>query len=224
MPSSIIELRVGKIQQTHPRNTAIDKHKVSLSTVDAMGLETDEQAESFHGGIERAILQFDPCHYLALAKLYPQSAHLFINGGFGENFVVNGMNEHNVCIGDIFSVGGLLLQVTQPRVPCYKLNKRFQVAQLARYAQNNFITGWFYKVLQTGIVKINDTFELIERPNPQWSVAKVMYYLFIKTNNQSVMKELIALESLGMEIKNTLQQRLKTGIVECWHNRLDYDA
>ena len=79
-------------------------------------------------------------------------------------------------------------------------------------------------MLQTGVVKITDTFELIERPNPQWSVAKVMYYLFIETNNQSVMKELTALVSLGMEIKNTLQQRLKTGTVECWHNRLDYDA
>ena len=100
MPSSIIELRVGKIQQTHPRNTAINKHKVTVSKVGLAGLETDEQAESFHGGIERAILQFDACHYLALAKLYPQSAPLFINGGFGENFVVNGMNEHNPLCQD----------------------------------------------------------------------------------------------------------------------------
>lgn len=221
MPYTILELRAGKVQQAAPRNTAINKHKITVSKVDKIGLETDEQAESFHGGIERAILQFDAQHYLGLAKQYPQSANLFVHGGFGENFVVNGMNENNVCIGDIVRVGNALLQVSQPRVPCFKLNKRFNIPQFARYSQDNFITGWFYRVLQVGEIRINDNISVIERLNPQWTVAKVLHYLFIETYNESAMNELVALDSLGQEIKNTLQNRLNSKQVECWQKRLE---
>ncbi|MGF1757123.1 MOSC domain-containing protein [Photobacterium sagamiensis] len=116
--STIDELRLGKVKKSFSINTGIDKHPIDCCEVTLIGLAGDEQAETFHGGEERAILQYDSEHYEPLGVTLPNSNHLFVKGGFGENLVVAGMNEHNICVGDIVKVGTVLLQVTQPRQPC----------------------------------------------------------------------------------------------------------
>jgi len=98
--SAIDELRLGKVKKLFSRNTAIDKHSIETCEVTRVGLAGDEQAESFHGGEERALLQYDSEHYKQLRIKFPNSTQLFVKGGFGENLVVPGMNEHNICVGD----------------------------------------------------------------------------------------------------------------------------
>ena len=160
--SQIDELRLGKIKQLHSVSSAINKQPVDSIVVSIHGLMGDEQADKIHhGGEDRAILQYDSEHYQQLKNKFPSSSHLFIQGAFGENLVVAGMNEHNICIGDIVTVGSVILQVTQPRQPCFKLNYRFNEPAISRFVQNNFKTGWFYRVLEKGIIKIGETIEIV---------------------------------------------------------------
>lgn len=218
--STIDELRLGKVKQLFSVNTGIDKHPVDFCELTLVGFDGDEQAESFHGGEERAILQYDSEHYEQLATKFPGSSHLFIKGGFGENLVVAGMNEHNMCVGDIVKVGAAVLQVTQPRQPCFKLNHRFKEPTISRYAQNNCKTGWFYRVIKEGAINTSDTIEVTERPHPQWTIGKVQHYLYIETDNKEATEQLSKLEPLGNEVKSVFQRRLEHNEVEDWSGRL----
>ena len=221
--SAIDELRLGKIKKLFSTNTAIDKQSIDTCEVTRTGLAGDEQAETFHGGEERAILQYDSEHYKQLAVKFPNSSHLFVKGGFGENLVVPGMNEHNICVGDILKVGTVLLQVTQPRQPCFKLNHRFKEPTISRFSQDNCKTGWFYRVLEEGVISKGDTIEVTERPYPQWTIAKVQHYLYIETDNKGAVEQLANLQPLGNEVKSVFKHRLDNNDVEDWSGRLSDD-
>ncbi|PSV04316.1 MOSC domain-containing protein [Photobacterium leiognathi subsp. mandapamensis] len=218
--SNLNELRLGKVKSLYDSNTAIDKHTVDTCDLSVLGLAGDEQAESFHGGEDRAVLQYDFEHYADLAEQFPESTAYFVKGGFGENFVATGMNEHNMCIGDIVKVGSVVLQVTQPRQPCFKLNSRFSEPTLSRYVQDNFKTGWFYRVLQTGTMNAGDTIEVTERLHPEWTVAKVQHYLYVDTENKTAMQQLVDLDVLAKETKGVFERRLQNNVVENWTGRL----
>ncbi len=221
--STINELRLGKVKKLFSRNSAIDKHPIETCEVTAAGFTGDEQAESFHGGEERALLQYDSEHYPQLSAKFPHSSHLFVKGGFGENLVVPGMNEHNICVGDIVKVGTVQLQVTQPRQPCFKLNHRFNEPTISRFSQDNCQTGWFYRVLEQGVICKGDSIEVTERPYPQWTIAKVQHYLYIETANKEAVEQLANLGPLGDEVKNVFKHRLENNSVEDWSSRLSDD-
>ena len=220
--SRIKELRYGMVKsQQYSFRTGIDKKPTNKATVTLMGLVGDEQAETFHGGRERAVLQFDSDYYAELQELFPKSKKFFVHGGYGENLVASTMNEHNMCIGDKVSVGSVILEVTQPRQPCYKLNHRFNEPTISRFSQDNFKTGWFYRVIQEGEISVNDEIKVIERPHPQWTVAKVQHYLYIETDNLDATQQLASLPELGEEVKGVFKHRLECSDVEDWSARLE---
>lgn len=218
--STIDELRQGEVKHLFSVNTGIDKHPVDSVTVTFTGFTDDEQAESFHGGKERAILQYDSEHYASLVAQYPDSRHLLVKGGFGENLVAAGMNEGNMCVGDIVKAGTAILQVAQPRQPCFKLNHRFKEPTLSRFVQDTGKTGWFYRVLKEGKICAGDGLEVIERPYPQWTIAGILRYLYIETDNHAITEQLAALEPLGGEVKGVFQRRLDNNDIEDWGGRL----
>ncbi|STV97084.1 6-N-hydroxylaminopurine resistance protein [Klebsiella michiganensis] len=116
-----------------------------------MGLEGDEQAEKkIHGGPDRALCHYPREHYAHWARELPQQADLFCAPAFGENLSTEGLTEKNVYIGDIFRWGEALIQVTQPRSPCFKLNYHFAVSDMAQLMQNSGKTGWLYRVVAGG--------------------------------------------------------------------------
>ncbi|WP_181320948.1 MOSC domain-containing protein [Photobacterium phosphoreum] len=220
--STVEQLRYGRVTgQDYFFRTSIEKTPTNKVSVTTLGFVGDEQAERFHGGLDRAVLQFDSNHYVQLQHIFPKSAPLFVEGGYGENLVVAGMNEYNVCIGDKIAIGSVVLEVTQPRQPCFKLNHRFKEPTIARYSQQNSKTGWFYRVVKEGKINVNDRIHVIERPYPQWTIAKVQHYLYVETGNLAATTELATLPELGAEVKGIFQHRLKTNEVEDWHSRLE---
>jgi len=221
-PSSIIdELRLGKIGKLLSIDSAINKQVIDSSRVSFFGLAGDEQADKvFHGGKERAILQYDSAHYKQLSDQFPNSSHLLAVGSFGENLVATGMSERNICIGDIVEAGTVILQVTQPRQPCFKLNYRFNEPTISRFSQNNCKTGWFYRVLVEGTIKKGDTIKVTKRPYPHWTIAKVQHYLYIETDNLEATRQLSNLAPLANEVKNIFVRRLESNDVEDWGTRL----
>src|SRR5206468_1859741 len=93
-------------------------------------------------------------------------------GAFGENFVLSGPDEHQVCLGDVLRVGDAVAQVSQPRRPCWKPARRWGVKDLIVRIEATGRTGWYLRVLRPGQVRALDPVELLDRPRPDWPVAR----------------------------------------------------
>lgn len=131
------------------------------------GLEGDEQADlRYHGGPEKALHQYPAEHYALLAQEWPQCASLLGPGVLGENISTRGMTEHDVCIGDVFGMGEARIQLSQPRSPCWKIDRRLKVDGASRFVEAAGVTGWYYRVLDEGRLCAGDEIVLLERPNP----------------------------------------------------------
>lgn len=140
--------------------------------VGRLGLEGDGQADrKHHGGPSRAVNVYPSEHY-ACWRAVPALAEM-TGGGFGENFTTRGLLETTVCIGDVLAVGEAVLAVSQPRGPCYKLNRRWNYPDLQRHAEDERRFGWYLRVLQEGRVEAGAEIRLLERPFPEWTVARV---------------------------------------------------
>jgi MOSC domain-containing protein YiiM len=218
------EVRIGKVEPLSgsPWRSAINKlattGPVAVSSVAVKG---DEQGEAvIHGGPEKAVLQY-AAHYYALWQTeFPASTHLLQPGGFGENFVAEGFDEGNVCISDVVEVGTVVLQVAQPRQPCFKLNHRFAQASMSRRVQDTSRTGWYYRVLRTGTIRAGDTMRITARPHPEWPVARVQHFLYQDTGNAAALATLAELPALAGGMRKVFAKRIATGGVENWAPRL----
>ena len=93
-------------------------------------------------------------------------------GAFAENLTINGLDEKTVCIGDIYQMGAVKLQVTKPRIPCWKIARRWGIPDLTKRVSQTSRTGWYCRVLQPGEIEAGLPVELIERQNPGQTVAK----------------------------------------------------
>ena len=93
-------------------------------------------------------------------------------GAFGENFTTAGLVESEVCIGDVFTLGGALIQVSQPRQPCWKLARRWRIKDLSAQVEQTGRTGFYFRVLKHGEVAAMDAFHLQERPFPEWTISR----------------------------------------------------
>ncbi|MBW7901922.1 MAG: MOSC domain-containing protein [Rhodocyclaceae bacterium] len=129
------------------------------------GLAGDAQADRrVHGGPEKAVHHYAGENYAKLAERFPQIADALVVGSIGENVSTFGLDETTVCVGDVFRVGGALLQVSQPRRPCWKIDARYGVAGMVRHIVDSGRTGWYYRVLEEGAAAPGDAFALVERP------------------------------------------------------------
>jgi MOSC domain-containing protein YiiM len=137
-----------------------------------MHLEGNAQADTKnHGTLNQAVLLYTAANYpLWQEELGRQDIDA---GGFGENFTVAGLTEQSACIGDIYGLGEARIQVTGPRYPCTKIEKRWQIPGLTARVAETGRTGWYCRVLQEGMVEAGMNITLTERPYPQWTVALV---------------------------------------------------
>ncbi|KAK0614235.1 pyruvate kinase-like protein [Immersiella caudata] len=208
----LLEVRSGQMKLLPGSTTlsAIDKSLIDGPVyVGADGIADDEHDLTFHGGPDKSILGFCSSHYATLRDEYPSAADKFQPGGHGENFVTERMNERNVCIGDIVAVGDeLVLQVSLPRQPCFKLNQRFQLKNFASVTWKTSRTGWYYRTITTGTVKAGDSIRLVERKHPTWTVEKVQEYLHRNTEDAAMNEELAEIEALGAESRKEFQRRV----------------
>ncbi|KAF2654791.1 PK beta-barrel-protein domain-containing protein-like protein [Lophiostoma macrostomum CBS 122681] len=216
-PLPLSQLRAGKIKSLWGKGIASAIYKTPLSgpvQVVKMGISRDEHAFPGHNSPDKALLHYSSSHYAKWKAELPNSAHLFRPGAFGENLYSEEIDETTMCIGDKVSIGEVLLEVTEPRAPCFKLNHRFETKDMAKRAQTLFRTGWLYRVLQPGTINPGDQIVLVERPHPQWTVARIMHYMYNEKTNIPRMREIVQLAPLGFAIKNILNARLEKGEVE----------
>ncbi|WP_371925171.1 MOSC domain-containing protein [Pseudomonas sp. H9] len=188
--------------------------------VTELGLAGDEQGDlRVHGGKDKAIHHYPREHYTLWAAELGEHPLLQAPGAFGENLSTNGWTEHTVCLGDRLRIGTAVLEISQGRMPCWKLNDRFQVKDMALRVQQSGRTGWYYRVLEEGVLAAGATFELIERPYPQWSVARLASVLFDKRVDSEIVRQCLELP-LVPSWRRTLERRLEKSEVEDWAPRL----
>lgn len=135
-------------------------------------LEGNQQADTkHHGQLTQAVLLYAAAHYplwreeLNLPEMGP--------GGFGENFTLDGLSEETACIGDIYALGEARIQVTGPRYPCWKIERRWHLPGLTARVAASGRTGWYCQVLQEGLIEPGAPLLLVERAYPQWTIALI---------------------------------------------------
>ncbi len=213
--TSLLEVRTGVVKRLGNGDvlSAIDKAaRDGPVWLGPGGLEGDEHRElEFHGGADKAALHYDADHYGLWALEFPERRALFAPGGFGENLVSRGLDETGVCIGDRIQIGAALVQVTQPRQPCYKLDVRFEEPTVSALAERNGRTGWYYRVLEPGAVTAGDTIEIVDRPHPDWTVRRVLHLIFDEPADRGAVSSLLELPDLATGLRANLMRRLKFG-------------
>lgn len=220
----LLNVRTGKVRPFRggKLRSAINKHsRQGRVQVTELGLVGDEQQYVLHGGVDKALHVYCESNYAKWNDLVPDRDQQFIVGGFGENLSFSGVNEGNVCIGDKFRLGAeVLVQVSEPRQPCYKLNHRFGHTKMSRLVQDTGMAGWYFRVLEPGFIQEGDELVFVERMYPQWSLDRVQDFLYREVDNMEVNAELGHMPELGGEISKLFRSRVEKG-VEDMSNRLN---
>ena len=203
----IVEYRGEKVE------TGIFKEPVAGRVMlRKLNLDGDGQADlRVHGGVDKAV-------YVYSVENYEYWKHElgrddFSYGQFGENFTVDGMTDDEVRIGDIFTVGRASVQVTQPRMPCYKLAIKMENPKFPKLFLASRRPGFYFRVLQEGDVGAGDDLELVERdPEPLTVEETVNLYYFDRENLQRAQAAL-RVKALPPEWRDGFEERLrKAGI------------
>jgi MOSC domain-containing protein YiiM len=174
----VVSIHVGKVAPLGPEGVPsafvkqLVQHPVNVTL---LGLQGDEQADlSVHGGPEKAVYAYSLAHYAAWRREYPQHAAALIPGAFGENLCIEGLQEAELCTGDVHRIGSSRLQICQPRQPCFKLALRFDDKLMPKAMIRTGRAGWYYRVLEPGVITTGDTVELDDRPNPDFPFARLV--------------------------------------------------
>lgn len=226
MSAIVRAVLVGKVAPLGGRDvpSGIDKRPVDGAVaITRTGLSGDEQGDrKHHGGPEKAIHHYPFDHYPAWRAEHPALAsRLTQPGAFGENISTHGLTEADVCIGDVYRLGTALIQISQGRQPCWRLNERFDDPGMARRVQECGRTGWYYRVFEPGNVVAGDAMSLEERPAEGWTLERVLHVLYRDTLNADDLARLAGLSQLAGSWRDLARRQLESRAVENWSRRLE---
>lgn len=191
-------------------------------TIGVTGLAGDHQGDPVHhGGREKALHHYPFEHY---ARWHHERPELIAADAvpplFGENISTTGMSEETVCVGDVYRLGSALLQVSQGRQPCWKLNLKFGAPDMAYQVQATGRTGWYYRVMEAGEVTPGEAFELQDRPQPDWPLRRIISAIFGRSLDIAEMEGIAGLGELAQSWRTLAERRIRSRAVESWSARL----
>lgn len=164
-----------------------------------------QAALEFHGGPDRALCVYPHEHYARWEQEYNITLPL---GAFGENLTATGMTEADVCIGDRFQWGDALLEVTQPRIPCAKVDKRNNAPGLFLRWKELGYTGYFLRVLQEGTIGPDLPITRFERHPAGVTVALVNQTFFHDKTNADAIRQILAVPALAPVFQQLFRDQL----------------
>lgn len=173
-----------------------------------------------HGGPDKAVHHYAFEHYAAWQQEIGRRDVLERAGAFGENLSTTGLTEADVAIGDIFRLGDAVIEVSQGRQPCWKLNHRFDQPDMALRVQRSGRMGWYYRVVQEGAVSPDSALELLDRRTPDWPLLRLWRVLYVDTLDRDELAAMAALPHLPENWRRLAERRLATRAVESWVSRL----
>jgi MOSC domain-containing protein YiiM len=198
--------RLISIQVGRPR--AVDQNGQEVSTgifktpvekrlmLKKLNLDGDQQADlTVHGGPNKAVYAYPSEHYPFWKNELPG-----VNlpwGSFGENFTTAGLVESDVCIGDRFQIGSAEVVVTQPRLPCFKLNLKFDRDDMIKRFLASHFSGFYLRVLQEGEVGAGDEIAQIHRDENRVTVLDTMRIYLGESNSSELVRRALQVEYLS---------------------------
>ncbi|MGP4067196.1 MOSC domain-containing protein [Halobacillus sp. B29] len=168
--------------------------------------EGDEQADKKnHGGRDKAVCLYPAQHYKHWDEHYGQS---FSFPAFGENLTVEGIDEREVHIGDQFQLGDALLQISEPRKPCYIIARTHGIKDFPAKVMETGYTGFYLRVLKEGKVTPGDDMTLVERHPSAVTVADVNEVRYHDVNNHHKLTRVIEVDALAKGLRDSLSEHL----------------
>lgn len=163
----------------------------------------------YHGGSDKACYLYSADHYPFWQNKYPNQDWKW--GMFGENLTISGLNESEIRIGDRFQIGGALVQVTQPRQPCFKLGVRFGNQSVVSDFWTLPYPGVYVRVLLPGEVKRGDEMVLIERDPESLSVSLVFSIFHSNLGDVELMQKAIVEPFMAESCRRDIAKLLISG-------------
>ncbi len=207
----LLALNIGKVQAAMYKGKEA-KSGIAKSSVEQavqltkLGFEGDEQADLVHhGGPDKAICVYSYDHYPHWEKVL---GHRLDYGAFGENFTVERLSERDVRVGDIYRIGSATVQVSQPRQPCWKLAMRWGLDELPLLVTNSGATGFYFRVLETGVVHASDELALLQSHPHGITVAEANRVMHQDRDDAEGIRRLLAVDALSESWTTTLTKRL----------------
>ena len=193
-PSSVADSNIGAPNDPLWR-TAFFKHPV-IGPVQFHHdhIEGDGSADRVHhGGIDKAVLAYSLNHYAPWQIEW--NVGVLPYGAFGENLSIMGLTEDDVCLGDIWRLGNVLMQVSQPRQPCWKLGRRWNRTDLPKRVIETGRTGWYLRVVTQGSAAAGKL-SLEERPYAEWTVSRCNHIAYAKNETGAISTQRHALAEI----------------------------
>jgi len=172
------------------------------------GVAGDGQADlEAHGGADKAVYVYTIEHYHFWQKALQCPAMPY--GQFGENLTVESMSDDRVHIGDRFRIGRILVEVTQPRVPCFKLGMRMNLPDFPKRFMRSGRTGFYFRVLEKGELSAGRTIERISTDPIELTVQESMQALIPGPNQKAVIEKALRVDALSRAWRDDLEKRLR---------------
>ena len=181
------------------------KEGIYLEKEDVKGDEVSDRKH--HGGIFKACYLFSEDHYAYWQNLYPNLD--FNYGIFGENLTVNGLDETKISVGDIYKIGTALVQVTQPREPCFKLGIRFGTQAILKQFIKHARPGTYVRVLEEGLIKPGDKMILEQAATNSLTTTQLFSLLFAKQKDQSQLALIVNNAAIPLKKRQKLAAFIK---------------
>ena len=200
MGPTLLSVQTGKVAPLGPEavpSGIIKTARAGAVAVGLLGLDGDEQADlEVHGGPEKAVYAYAAAHFPDWAARFPHLA--FAGGAMGENLTIAGLEEKDICVGDVHAIGTALLQVCQPRQPCFKFNLLHD--DLVSSAMiTSFQSGWYYRVLAPGTLGAGDSVLLQARPNPDFPFPRLVEIVYRKRGERADLIRMAEMEGLAAQ-------------------------
>jgi MOSC domain-containing protein YiiM len=201
MIPTVLSVQTGRVAPLGPEvvASAIVKHsRTGAVALGPLGLEGDEQADlEVHGGPEKAVYAYAADHFPGWRTQFPDLA--IANGAMGENLTIGALEEKDICVGDVHRIGTALLQVCQPRQPCFKFNLLHHDAPVSTAMIKSRQSGWYYRVLAPGVLGAGDAITLQARPNPDFPFPRLVDIVYRKRGERADLIRMAEMEGLASQ-------------------------
>nr|WP_036668617.1 MOSC domain-containing protein [Paenibacillus sp. HW567] len=200
MRMEVISLNVGKPKTVDYRGKPLETGIYKLPAAGRVqlhlgGFDGDGQADLVnHGGPDKAVCVYPIEHY---AYWEQQLGKRLEYSAFGENITASGLLETEVCIGDVYEIGSALLQVSQPRFPCYKLSQKHGPAEMPAQVLSTGYSGFYFRVLREGQIATGDRIVKKESGAGGFPVRRVLYLMEHGRKDKTDLAELSELDTLS---------------------------
>ena len=174
---------------------------IYLGKEDVRGDEVSDRR--VHGGEFKACYLFSANQYPYWRDLYPNLDWTY--GMLGENLTIEDLDEKQLFIGDIYKLGKALVQITQPREPCFKFAHKFGSEDVLQQFINHGHSGTYVRVIEEGEVKTGDNFELVESGRDSISIFQFFELLYSEDKNKNHISLILNNEALPQRVRKRLK-------------------